>query len=67
VTPKYAITIDARGPGGNIFAILAQARRLLQDLGEGHLIGPLTEKVTGAHSYEEALDAIREYFPLRLD
>lgn len=67
MTPKYDLTIDARGPNGNIFAILGEARRLLQALGDGDLVGPLTEEVTSAHSYEQALDAVREYFSLSLD
>ncbi len=57
--------IDARGPNGNIFAILAEACRLLRQLGEDP--APLCEKVTSSSSYGEALDAIRAYFPVRLE
>lgn len=65
---KYQTKIDGRGPNGNIFAILGQARTFMRQLSEPkEEIDNLLKRVTESGSYEEAIAVIEEYFPVELD
>lgn len=61
---KPVIVFDSRGPGGNIFYILAEVRAVLQK--ERRIIdyNNCWERVHKASSYDEALKIIREYVDL---
>lgn len=66
--PKYTTPIPTDGPNGNTFFVLREACGMLRQLGhaEGE-IQYLRDRVLGAHSYKEAMDAIRYWFPLDVD
>lgn len=65
---KFETLIPTSGPDGNIFAILGTVRRLMRELGVPQSeIDALIKKIMSAASYEEALDAVREWFPLECD
>ena len=49
------------GEDGNIFAILGRVRQALQDNDQPEQADAVTERVTQAGSYEEALRIIMEY------
>lgn len=66
--PKFTTVINATGPNGNIFAVLGNATVLMKELRISPFeIQSLREKVFGSKSYEEALDHIREYFPVKTE
>ena len=49
------------GEDGNIFAILGRVRRALRESGQPEQADAVTERVTQAGSYDEALRIIMEY------
>lgn len=49
------------GEDGNIFAILGRVRQTLRENGEPEQADEVTERVTQAQSYQEALQIIMEY------
>jgi hypothetical protein len=63
--PIFTTVILATGSDGNIFAVLATARRLMGEIGvDGEMIAAMTERVMRAGSYDHALAVIREWFPI---
>jgi hypothetical protein len=62
---KFTTVIPAMGPDGNVFVVLANAvslmRRLNVDPNEVHA---LRQTVLDAKSYDEAIAAVREWFPV---
>ena len=65
--PFFSTRIDARGPAGNVFAVIGTAARLLRQLGRDSDADALAEKAMSAQSYDEALAAVREWFPVDAD
>ncbi len=66
--PKFETVIPARGPSGNIFAILGCAKRMMRKLCVSpEDIEELSRRVMSSGSYEEACSHIREWFPLEED
>lgn len=62
---KFKTTIDATGSNGNIFAVLGAARIMMRQLDvPKEDLTALGAKVMAASSYKEAIDAIREWFPV---
>ena len=62
---KFNTVIDAPGPAGNIFAVLGTATGFLRQLRiDSTEIVALREAVMNSSSYDEALDHIREWFPV---
>lgn len=57
---KPELIYDSRGESGNIFWILGQVRRLLQQQRRITAYNELWERVQRAGSYKEALDIIGE-------
>ncbi len=57
---KPELIYDSRGESGNIFWILGQVRRLLQQERRITAYNELWERVQRAGSYKEALDIIGE-------
>ena len=57
---KPELIYDSRGESGNIFWILGQVRRLLQQHRRINAYNELWERVQRAGSYKEALDIIGE-------
>lgn len=57
---KPELIYDSRGESGNIFWILGQVRRLLQQQRRITAYNELWERVQCAGSYKEALDIIGE-------
>ena len=53
--------MDSGGVSGNIFSILAEALKILNDKNEYDTAEKLTRQVLNAQSYDEALKHIREY------
>ena len=49
------------GEDGNIFVILGRVRRALQDNDQPEQANEVTDRVTQAGSYEDALQIIMEY------
>jgi hypothetical protein len=61
--PIYSTRIQAYGPDGNIFVILAHARQMLRDLGHSNTeISALNEKVFSTSNYNDAIACIEFYF-----
>ena len=58
---KPKIFMDSGGVSGNIFSILAEALKILNDKNEYDTAEKLTRQVLNAQSYDEALKHIREY------
>lgn len=64
----YSTRIDATGSRGNIYAVLGTALGFLRQLGVSELERTSFAKhVRAATSYEEALDRVRELFPVDTD
>lgn len=62
---KYQTAIDARDSGGNVFTIIGTAKTYLTKL-EGREAGAkLMNACTACGSYEEVLELVREYFPVK--
>ena len=57
---KPELIYDSRGESGNIFWILGQVRRILQQQRRITAYNELWERVQRAGSYKEALDIIGE-------
>lgn len=57
---KIIIKYNSKGPGGNIFALLAAVRTELRKQHRITEFNDLWEKVGNSHSYEEALKHIGE-------
>ena len=57
---KPALKYESRGPEGNIFWILGQVRRLLQEQNQITTYNELWERVQSADSYNDALQLIGE-------
>lgn len=55
------IKFNRSGPSGNIFAILANASRLLHLIGDDSSACEMKNLVFASHSYEEALAIIGRY------
>lgn len=75
---KPTITIDPAGPGGNVFAVMAEARSAIiaaarkaredreQDIAAAEAeAGTMMREVMQAHSYDEALCIIRRYVTIQ--
>lgn len=63
----FSTRISAKGPQGNIFAVLGNAVSLMEQIGLPHdAIKALKEDVFASQSYEEAISFIEEYFPVDL-
>jgi hypothetical protein len=58
---KSKIYMDSGGVSGNIFCVLSEALKILNDKNEYDTAEKLTRQVLNAQSYEEALKHIREY------
>lgn len=54
------------GEDGNIYAILGRAARLLRGAGQEDRAQEMTERVTAAHSYNDALFIVSEYVETEL-
>ena len=66
--PRFETTIPTHGPHGNVFAILGNATSLMRQLGIPKKdIAELRGQVTNAKTYDEACDAVREWFPVGTD
>lgn len=62
-SPVFESRIDATGPRGNIFYILGTARKLLAEIGVPRdRIERLTEEVTAAGNYDEAVALVQRWF-----
>lgn len=61
---RPVIEFSRRGPSGNIYYILGKARDALRKQHRINDYNETWEKVQKCDSYEEALDAIREYCDL---
>ena len=57
---KPVLKYDSRGPGGNIFWIIGQVRRLLREQNRITAYNELWERVQSADSYNDALQLIGE-------
>lgn len=57
---KLVLKYDSRDPEGNIFWILGQVRRLLQEQNRITTYNELWERVQSADSYNDALQLIGE-------
>lgn len=57
---KPVLKYESRGPEGNIFWILGQVRRLLQEQNRITTYNELWERVQSADSYNDALQLIGE-------
>ena len=78
---KPTITIDPAGPGGNVFAVMAEARsaiiaaarkasfmKVREDREQDIAAaeaGTMMREVMQAHSYDEALSVIRRYVTIQ--
>lgn len=62
---KFDTRISAYGPNGNTMFVLAAAGSMMKQLGvDRGEIAALRGKVFSSGSYQEAMDAIREWFPV---
>ena len=57
---KPELLYDSQGESGNIFWILGQVRRIMQEQRKLAAFNELWERVQHSSSYEEALDIISE-------
>lgn len=65
---RFLTHIPARGSDANIYAILANARRLMWQLGVSQdEIDEASSRVRSAASYDDACAVIEEWFPLDRD
>jgi predicted benzoate:H+ symporter BenE len=63
--PKFTTPISISGPDRNIFVVCGTARAMMRQLGRSEAeLAALTNAVMTAGSYETALDAVREWFPV---
>ncbi len=63
--PRFTTVISATGPQGNIFAILGTACQFMRELDiPGEERKDFAQKVISAKSYAEAVEAVREWFPV---
>ena len=61
--PKPFVVIDLRGPGGNIFAIIARCERLARRAAKPeHEINAFRRAVTSTHSYADAIATVETWF-----
>jgi hypothetical protein len=66
--PRFTTPIQAYGTSGNVFAIMGTACRLMRELGVAQPeILAFTNNVMRARSYPEAIDVVREWFPVDLE
>ena len=66
--PFFEARIRARGPGGNIYEIVAAARLLMREIGvERETIDDMTRRAGAAQSYREAIAVVEEWFPVDRD
>jgi hypothetical protein len=62
---KFTTRIDATGPSGNVFVVLATAVRFMRQLNRSPTeISILQGQVNSAKSYSEALGYVRQWFPV---
>lgn len=59
--PKTEVTFPLVGADGNVFVLLGIATKALRRAGHRDLASELTDRITSAGSYEEALSIIGEY------
>ena len=60
---KPFVVIDLRGPGGNIFAIIARCERLARRAAKPeHEINAFRRAVTSTHSYADAIATVETWF-----
>lgn len=65
ITPRFSTVIPARGPAGNVFAIVGSCLSMMRRLNIPEAErDALRAKAMGAKSYREACDAVREWFPV---
>ena len=63
--PRYTTLINATGQDGNTLFVLANASRMMRELGHDQdEIKALAKHVFGSKSCREAIDHIREWFPV---
>ena len=55
---KPVLEYDSRGPSGNIYWMLGQVRRIMQNQARIISYNDIREKVQYSHSYNEALEII---------
>jgi len=66
--PRFTTPIPAHGSSGNIFAIVATACQFMRELDIAQPeINAFTARVMNAKSYSEAVDVVREWFPVDLE
>lgn len=55
---KPVIRLNMKGPDGNIFAVLAEARNALRS---AYVSSEMISRATRASNYEDSLSIVREY------
>jgi hypothetical protein len=55
------LTIDLRGPGGNVYMIIAKVVLALRGAGLEDKATELRSRVPQQHSYEDVLEVCKEY------
>lgn len=64
-TPVFESRIDATGSGGNIFAVLGAASRMLREIDVPRdRIDALRDNVMSAANYDQAIAMIEYWFPV---
>lgn len=61
---KPTVIFDSNGPSGNIFAVLGLVSQALRKVHRISDFNECRDKVMASHSYEAALEAVREYVDL---
>ncbi len=62
---RFTTRISINGPSGNIFSVLGAATSMMRQIRiDNTEIEKLSEAVMSAGSYKEALNHIREWFPV---
>lgn len=57
------IEISKSSPEGNVFCIIVKAQGILRAKGMNDKAKELQERVQNSHSYDKALEIIKEYVP----
>jgi|HubBroStandDraft_1064217.scaffolds.fasta_scaffold09816_11 hypothetical protein len=65
---KFSTVIDGTGSRGNVMDIIGTARVLMRKIGVSpEDISDLTKRSMNAPSYKDAVNVVREWFPVELD
>ena len=68
IKSQYTTRISTDGPAGNIFVVLSTATARLKQLRHKRTeIEAFAKRVMSTKSYADALNVIREYFPVDSD